>query len=404
MVTDFRAGADTAGYDLYWVEEDNYGVVPSGPPTLNTARVISDTLREDKGTQQSAEISSDRQVADVILTSRTVPGEIGFELSLDEPDQAAKHLLDLFEGGFWGTWGSDLGITGTINASATDDSFNDNLAAGTMFANVLPGQWVKVGGYVDPSNNGFFQVTSKPNNDKIIVGATLVTEAGTGNETVAGRNLRNGADGHSYVAERRQSDLTPELFEQFVGVMFNGLSLAFQTDSIVTGSFNVIGSQLLAPASATVGDGTPNAKSTNSPLNTVTQTGSIREAGATPSAIVRTIDLNAVNNLRAQRGISGGAASDGIGVGKFVVTGNLEAFLIDKSLLDKSRDHTVTSLDWRVTDADGRAAIFTLPSIYLGGGNLPAQGQNTDRLQTYPFEARKDPTYGFTLQCDYFNA
>ena len=44
-VTDHRAGADTAGYDLFWVEEANWGAVPAGPPTLETMRVTSESLK-----------------------------------------------------------------------------------------------------------------------------------------------------------------------------------------------------------------------------------------------------------------------------------------------------------------------------------------------------------------------
>ena len=403
MVTDFRAGADTAGYDLYWVEEVNYATVPSGPPKLHTARVTADSLRQGKTTQQSGEISSDRQIADRLLQSLSVIGDIQFELSLDEPGTAAGKLLDWIEGALLGTWSADLAISGTIDASNVDNSFNDNLAAGTMFANVQPGQWVKVGGYVDTSLNGYFQVTSKPNNDKIIVGATLSTEAGSGNETVDGFNLRNATDGHSYVMERRASDLSPELFEGFTGVFFSTLALAFQTDAIVTGTLGCLGSEALDPAGATVGDGTPNPKSTNRPISTVTEVGAIREAGVAPAATVRTINLNLTNNLRAQRGISGGPAADGIGLGLADLTGSLEAFLLDGSLLTKSKQHTATSLDWRVTDVDGRVAIFTIPSLYLGEPDAGASGANADRLQTFPWEARKDPTYGFTLQIDYFN-
>lgn len=404
MVTDHKAGADTSGYDLHWIEEANYAQVPAGPPTLHTARITGDTLRQGKTTQQSAEISSDRQVADVLLTSLSVPGEISFELSLDEPGNASEQLIDLLAGPLFGAWQADLNISGTIDASAVDDSFNDNLAAGTMFANVQPGQWIKVAGYVDAADNGFHQVISKPSNDKVIVGSTLVTEAGTANETIQGRNLRNGTTARSYLFERRQSDISPELFEQFVGIMFDRLAMAFQTDAIVTGSLTCLGSAMLTPSGATVGDGSPNAKSTSSPTNTITQTGSIREAGATPSAVVRSINMQLANNLRAQRGISGGAAADGIGEGDAVVTGSLEAFLLDGSLLTKSQAHTPTSLDWRVTDSTGRVLIFTIPSLYLGEGSLPAQGKNQDRLQSYPFEARKDPTYGFSIQMDYFNA
>ncbi len=398
-VNDYRAGADTAGTDLHWVAETNWGQVPAGPPTLNTARITSNTLQLAKTTQRSNEIDSTRQIKQRILTSLMVQGATGWELSLDEP--GGGDLIDLFEGALFGTWTADLGITGTINASSVDDSFTDNLAAGTMFANVQIGQWIKVGGFVDPANNGIFQVTGKPNNDKIIVDSTLVTEAGTGNETVAGRNLRDGQVVNSYVLEDRQSDLTPNVYLAYLGMMIGNFEAAFQTDAIVTGNFGWMGKTQNAPSGSSVGSGF-NPKSVAEVANTITQTGSIREGGAAPSAVIRTINVRADNALRVQRGIGGGAEASGMGFGDFDLTGRLEAFLLDSALMTKYRNHTPTQLDWRVTAEDGRALVLTVPQARLSSKNIDASGPNQDRLQQYDFEAESHPTWGFTFQLDSF--
>jgi hypothetical protein len=401
-VTDFRAGADSSQAQLFFVKETNWGQVPAGPPKLDTARITSESLTLNKTTQRSNEISAGRKIRNRILTSFEVGGDIGFELSLDAPGGGGS--ADLFDGALFGSWTADLGIgPEAIDASAVDNSFNDNPAAGA-FAAVQAGQWIKAAGFTDPANNGIFQVTSKPSDDKVIVDATLVTEAGGGDETVKGTMLRDGTTAHSYVFELLFGGIATPQYLAFLGNMFGRLAMSFETDSIVTGSLSVLGKDMNDPSATSVGDGAPNPATAGEVANTVTDVGFIREAGATPSAFIRSLDFSLDNGLRVQRAISNGPGAAGIGLGDADVTGRLAAYFIDGSLIVKYKAHTPTQIDWRVTDAAGNALVITLPRVRLSSFGAPISGPNQDVEQAFDFEAEVDPATNATVQFDYFAA
>jgi hypothetical protein len=399
-VTDFRAGADSSQAQLFFVKETTWGQVPAGPPKLNTARITSESLTLDKTTQRSNEISAGRKVRNRILTAFEVGGDIGFELSLDAPGSGG--LADLFDGALFGAWSADLAIgPEAIDASAADNSFSDNPAAGA-FAAVRVGQWIKAAGFTDPANNGIFQVISKPSDDKVAVDASLVTEAGSGDETVTGRMLRDGTTAHSYVFELLFGGITTPQYLGFLGNMFGRLAMSFETDAIVTGTLSVLGKDMNDPSAVSLGDGAPNPAGTGEVANTVTDVGFIREAGATPSAFIRTLDVTLDNGLRVQRAIGNGPGAAGIGLGDADVTGRLAAYFIDGSLIAKYKAHTPTQIDWRVTDAAGKALVITLPRVRLSSFGAPISGPNQDVEQAFDFEAEVDPATDATIQFDYF--
>ncbi len=401
-VTDFRAGADSSQAQLFYVKETNWGQVPAGPPKLHTARITSESLSLAKTTQRSGEVSAGRKIRNRILTAFEVGGDIGFELSLDGP--GAGGLADLFDGALFGSWTSDLAIgPEAIDASAVDNSFNDVPAAGA-FAAVQPGQWIKTAGFADPANNGIFQVASKPSDDKVIVDASLVTETGSGDETVKGRMLRDGTTAHSYVFELLFGGLATPQHLGFLGNMFASLAMSFETDAIVSGTLSVLGKDMNDPSANSVGDGSPNPAAAGDVVNTVTDVGFIREAGTTPSAFIRALDFTLDNGLRVQRAIGNGPGAAGIGLGDADVTGRLAAYFIDGALIARYRAHTPTQIDWRVTDAAGNALVITLPRVRLSSFGAPIGGPNQDVEQTFDFEAEVDPVTHATIQFDYFGA
>jgi len=78
-----------------------------------------------------------------------------------------------YTGGFLMPGDNIIGDT-TISASSVDNSFNFS----RVFPLLVAGDAIKVSGFTDPANNGTFTVISRTAT-KIIVSATLVTEAAT---------------------------------------------------------------------------------------------------------------------------------------------------------------------------------------------------------------------------------
>ena len=141
--------SDTARSQLYYLKEVTWGVTPA--VAMNAVRFTGETLNLGISNTQSKEIRSDRQITDVIQVDAQPDGDVNFELSYGAFD-------DLLEGAFFSTWGTTVNMTGSTFAAVagSPDSFTDS-ANGFVAAGILPGQWIKSGGFTTPANNGTFK-------------------------------------------------------------------------------------------------------------------------------------------------------------------------------------------------------------------------------------------------------
>lgn len=84
--------ANGSRHSLYAVEEAAYGVTPNDP-ALELVRITGTTLGLSKDSLQSAEIRSDRQIADFRLGANQIAGDINFELSYGSFDKLLQGAL-----------------------------------------------------------------------------------------------------------------------------------------------------------------------------------------------------------------------------------------------------------------------------------------------------------------------
>lgn len=114
---------------LAYVAEATPGVIPA-TPTFKTARYTSETLRLAKQTQQSDEITGNRNVTDVADIGRTVEGAINTEISYGTFD-------DWLEGLLAGAW-----TTNVLKNAAAEKTF----AFEKTFATGTPGTFLRYRG------------------------------------------------------------------------------------------------------------------------------------------------------------------------------------------------------------------------------------------------------------------
>lgn len=383
--------SDSSRVQLRYLEETTWGQIPA--IALNDLRFTGESLKHATDTTKSSEIRSDRQVTDVIRTSIEAQGGVDFELSYAAFD-------DLIAGAMMADWGADLAIGPVgIDASATGDEFTDPLTGG-LFASVVVGQWVKTAGFADPANNGFHRVTSKPDNDTVGVASTLVTETGSGDETMKGSLIKNGITKKSFTLEKEFADVTE--FVSFSGMRASSFSLSVSPENIITGSFAFLGKNGV-PAGATVGTGGPVAAPTNDVMNAIDNVQNIEEGGAATTLDISEISLE-MNNATRGRPAVGVLGNTEVGIGTIGVTGSFNAYFADRTLYEKYTDFTASSLSFRLSDAAGNAYVVTLPSIKFTDGDVVAGGQDQDVIATLSYEARRDAATDAMIQFDRFAA
>ena len=379
--------SDANRVGLAYVVESTFGDTPSGPPTLQDLRFVSESLAQITGTVSSNEIRSDRQVTDLIRTGLSAGGDINFELSYGAYDEFLEAAL------LSAVWTADVNFTPatTVDAASGDNSFNDSASGFSFTAN----EWIFVSGFVDPANNGWFKLTSATTAKLVVTGGTLVTEAvGPTIDIDQAEKIKAGTTFRSFVIERVYADLSSE-FSVFNGMAIDTFSLAIASDQIITGSFGFIGKAAVSPSpSATAGTGSNTAAGTNSVMNGIDDVSVVLEGQSSYPITAFSMSLN--NNLRARLQVATlGAIS--IGVGTIDLTGSIQAYFDSPAVMDKYLANTASSLAIGFLDSAGNRYVIDMPQVKFTSGQRVAGGINTDVIADLNFTAYRHAASDTTL-------
>jgi hypothetical protein len=386
--------ADSNRARIIYGPEATFGVRPPNPQ-LKTLRFTTSDLAPSKQTAISAELRSDRMIADMAEVGAAAAGGTNIELSL------GGTFDDLIEAALCGTWSTGLSATGTYGIVAGSKTLS--APTGNPFANVNVGQWVYVKGFANATNNGWHQVTSKPDNNTLVFGndTGLVTETGSGDERVGGRMVRNGIVARSFAVETAFLDVSQYMLT--LGCRVGSFALNAAAGELVTGSIGWTGTKAsrdVASIQADVG-GALAAPSSSSVVNATSNVGQITRNGVPFAASLQRIGFTLDNNLREQRAI-GALFPVGIGYGRCNVTGTLVAYFEDGALWDDFINHAYSTVSWAFTDGVNNFMRITLPRITFNTSAVTPSGVDTDVLESIDYQAIRDPATGCSLQIDAF--
>ena len=384
--------ADTSQVQLFALAESTWGTTPAS--ALKTLRFTSESLGYNIASITTNEIRSDRQITDLIQTDAETGGDVNFELSYGTYDE-------LLAGALMGAWDTAVSKTATtIAAVQSDNSYTDS-GDGFVAAGIKAGQWLKVSGFATAGNNGFCRVASVAVGKIVVTGLTLTNESATPSVTPKGHRLINGATMTSFTIEKLFNDITQ--FVALTGMVPGSLSLNVAAGEIVTGTMSFMGKDA-AVAQATVGTGTAVVATTTEVLNAVSNVASIREGGAVLSGtFARSLSIAVENNLRGKKaiGVLGNAA---IGLGRCNVSGTIEIYFEDETMLEKYYENTASSIDFRLADEAGNTYIISLPNVEFSSGDPVTPGADQDVMLSMNYTALRDSVSGATIQIDKFAA
>jgi hypothetical protein len=121
-----------------------------------------------------------------------------------------------------------VGTNGAATGTATFSSTGIQFSAGTPFAAVESGQYIRVTGAVNTGNNGIFGPATGILSTGTGIGfgtGTFTAETGTANVVVYGARFKNGTTKISHSIERLNNDLTGARYECFRGQVVDKWSL-----------------------------------------------------------------------------------------------------------------------------------------------------------------------------------
>lgn len=373
--------SDTSRVQLAYVPETSFGVQVTGS-NLQILRITGESLKQDVASSQSKEIRSDRQVASIRRSRITASGGINFELSYGTYDEMlAAALMD-------DAWSMPETICSAATVSA---EANGNKFTGTFTAPDV-GSWIKVSGFTNAANNGYFKVVAGSTSEITVSGGTLVNEASaTGITITQGAEIVNGTALQTFNLERKYEDLTSEL-SLFLGMAINSLSLNIPVEGEITGGLEFLGS---SESSETASGGTGYDAATTTEHMTALDVQNLLENQAAMS--IRSFTLNLNNNLR-QRAIVGSSGVLSIGSGRCIVSGTLEAYYASKAIYDKYLNGTATALALLLQDPAGNGYIIDLPAVKYTAGERPAPSADDDVMMTLSWAAYAHATEDVTMR------
>lgn len=205
--------------------------------------------------------------------------------------------------------------------------------------------------------------------------------------------LKAGTMRRFFTIERYFADLlaADNPFHRFVGVEFNTMALQINANAMITGTFGVLGRDMVTDTAILPG-ATYNAPTTTSPLDSFT--GELKESGAV-IAVVTEIALNVENGLDP-RFVVGSKVSIKPSIGRSNVTGTVTAYFENSSLINKFINEDESSVSIDLPDKAGNVLNITLPRIKYSGGQPDVSGEGPITL-AMPFQALLDSTTGTNI-------
>lgn len=354
------------------------------------------------GFEPSTEFTDIEEVNPNLTATGTVPTSISLEGTPEFNYSYAEQFQRLLPASIYSTGDETSWGGGTYEFNTTGAEINAVVvtgppikyqftaaAADAVFAKVTTGQWIKISGFSEEGNNGFFYVTEKITTGdphKITVSSVLVAETGTAID-IQGSMIRNGRDA-SWNLNNKQTFFCfeqgypmledQELYFLIKGCQVSSLELTLAPNALVTGSVGFMGttySYQNTPFGAAYSSNTVYPKMSAADSRTVVQKDGqfhkVTNFGITFSDLARArnvvgnicVDSTGRNSLKPELAISQYWSSTA-------------AFLSSYDI--KTGKSVERMYSAKMGDTDGNTFIFTFPKVVLTGVALPGGALDED--------------------------
>lgn len=384
--------SDSSRVQLAAVDEVTWGVTPAS--ALAAIRYTSETLGKRIETVRSDEVRSDRQTADIVQVGAEAEGGFEYELSYLAFD-------DFIQSALGNIFSADQGFGPVVTVSTTaPDTFSDS---GSGFPTYAVGAIIQTSGFVDPANNGYFEVVTSAAGTITVTRGVLVTETAGASVSIEDGTLVNGVLIRSHTFEKFFSGITQ--YFAFPGGRVNTWALNLESKAKALGSFGLMSKAADALSATTAGSGAYTAAPTNPIMNASNNVAQLFESGAViPSPVfVKQLNFEVTNNLRNLDAV-GSINAINIGYGRFNVTGQITVYFEDEVMFDRYLAGTQSSIAFRVEDSAGNSYAVTFPAVRYVDGDIVGPGNDDDVVAVLQWEAFMHAAQGIMMRVDRFAA
>jgi hypothetical protein len=361
-------------------KETSWGVAASANAGKKMRRVTA-TLNLKKKTYESAELRSDQQVVDYRHGMRSVEGSLDGELS-------CKSYQDIWAALFRAAWAAGATTGAVITIAAGNANGVYTRSSGSYVTDGFKvGDLVLISGFATGANNGQFVITALSATVMTTTNSASVTEAAGASVTILvdGKKLQVPSTGHtqdSFTIEQLFEMGATDVSEQATGVKPTSFTISVQPDGMTEVSFGLLGKDMTSDNTSYFT--TPTAEDTTGVMS-----GSVGAIYLDGVAIAVVTSLTINGEMGAEVGqVVGNSTPADVFMGRFRVTGEMQAYFLDNALWTSYSNESELSLVVRLNAGTDQVMVMNLPRIKLGGTDKDDK-EVGGIVQTVPFQALK---------------
>ena len=381
--TGYSAAFETNNSALAYNVESVWGV-PQGQ--FQYIRYQSTTLAGQRTTQRPSEITATREAAQSVTTQVAAQGTVNYAFSATTFDELV--FANVLQAD-WQTPQTINGVAGDIALTASSGAVTLSSTTPNKFANITSGQWIRLLGFTNAANNGFWFVSTGAGNSPDFLNlmgpnsATAVTETPSGaSAKVRASTIRNDKICKTYFVEKAL-DATNIL--QYPGSYATRMTLNGGLGAFTTGTVDLVAKSEQI-ATTTSSSGPILAAPTGRVLSPIADFVGVFFNGVALSSGVENFTITVENTGAAGEFAMGSASAIGILSGTHTASGSLRAYVKDFSMYNNVVNETSGQLAIIVKDSTQYAYAFTFLDARLNG-SIAIGGPGQAVMADYTIEA-----------------
>lgn len=201
--------------------------------------------------------------------------------------------------------------------------------------------------------------------------------------------LKNGIIHNTFTLENTFEQGAVDSFIRYRAARVNQLDLQLTAKQDVKANWGIVGVDSPAPTNAILTLATYVAANTNPVINSGANVAALTVTGIATSPKIRSLSLQIKSNLYAND-VVGSYSPDSHGLGRFEVTGSMEAYFENLDLYNGIIGHTDLTLTMTLGSSTGLKYTLLLPKVKALDGGPEVPGNSQSVMHTVPFQAFYD--------------
>lgn len=385
--------------DLSYIEEVTPGTTPATPafqllpttggaPRANITTAVSQVIRSDRATDDLIPVDSDIMADAINFELAYTPYKPLLQALLQQNTAVTAAVTDE----------TDLSVTAATRTIAS--STTDFVASG-----IRAGRIIKIAGFANAANNGYFFVQSVSANELIVSKRNMTDEAAGEAVSISGTSYANGVNTpKSYSFCKRIQGIDNTAYFYYRGMQISQFVLNYQLGQLLGGNFGLVGLEEDPTETPITGQSfTPIPSYTVMSPATSMGLSELFVSSLSANPRFEQVNLTINNNINAAKQIGTLGAAD---LASFTldVTGDIRVYFENIAQYNLFRNATEFALSLLSQDAAGNAFGVSLPRCKFETLEPPIEGKDNFLMLNGTLRALHDSTAQAMVVFNFFDA